>query len=162
MFPINLCPWQLEYVIRQTLHSTMFPINRGAGVKPGRRTSPLYIPLCFLLIPPCTHRRTSTLRTLHSTMFPINRRRSCCLRCTGTALHSTMFPINRQTHRNSFLLNHLYIPLCFLLIAAVALAIVSDQTSLHSTMFPINRDLYQTDIADFFTLHSTMFPINHS
>ena len=54
-------------------------------------------------------------------------------------LHSTMFPINLIRIVGAIQLNHLYIPLCFLLILTVILT--SDQSilSLHSTMFPINR-----------------------
>ena len=94
MFSINLPFPPHTEISRLPLHSTMFSINQAV-----RRSL------------------TAAQPSLHSTMFSINLVRQS-RGCTGiSALHSTMFSINHGVNLFTFLIEVLYIPLCFLLIS---------------------------------------------
>ena len=79
----------------QSLHSTMFSINRSSLVT-----------------------ADGSMLALHSTMFSINLEGDSNYQTDGSALHSTMFSINPGLPAgDSICRGWLYIPLCFLLIA---------------------------------------------
>ena len=115
MFSINRSPFPFRKPPWTSLHSTMFSINQ-CFPNTDKPYSTLYIPLCFLLIQIKFHgyfqRRT---------------------------LHSTMFSINLWFHYFSSRISFLYIPLCFLLIPAGEQFGRRYDGPLHSTMFSINH-----------------------
>ena len=95
-------------------------------------------------------------------MFSINQVNGESTDRAEVPLHSTMFSINPAYPDVPARAEHLYIPLCFLLIHRAVKVNLNVETPLHSTMFSINHDEQVNSPATGITLHSTMFSINHA